>query len=367
MKPRDDAIDGLRGLAILAVLGCHMSKLFSSWNLCEHDFWQGACGAHLLLIISGFAMALVVAKTPDLRAFIIGRLTRVYPVYAVSILISATVVYLLHPPMYGCTWIQVTANLSMCQSWLGQAELDGAIWLTGVLVKFYVLIGVAVYMRLQNRVELVAATYVTIVCLWRVGTELGVDLPSEIGRTINVQHAHLVIAGMILWCIHEYGQSVPRALMFVVCMGLETAGTTMPWGSVIIVCLMIVCFCREHLPLLASRPMRFIGRCSFAVYMLHGVLSYVVIDYFAGSMPLPVVIILCYVIVIVAGESLTQMLGPLTNSLRNRLLPQSSLDRMQAKGLEIEQQLRSQADDLLDELNRANSPADSPRGHVSYH
>ena len=110
MNHRDRAIDGLRGFAVLAVVACHISKLCKVWGISTFEVWAGGCGAHLLLVISGFAMAAVLSRTHGLYEFLFGRFTKIYPTYALSILISAVAITLYHPPTYDVSANQVLAS-----------------------------------------------------------------------------------------------------------------------------------------------------------------------------------------------------------------------------------------------------------------
>lgn len=354
-ESRDRSIDGLRGFAVLSVIACHISELWIRVSATAWHFWHGACGAHLLLIISGFSMASVLANSTDLRTFAIQRFRKVYPIYAISVVISAALIYAFDPPLYTITITQVFTNLTMLQSWLpfGGGDIDGAFWLTGVLLKFYALIGIGVLLQFSKRVDLFVASYLAGLALWRVGVEFGLPLPDAIAGMINVRHAHLFISGMLLWTMYESGLTPTRALAFVVCMGLEVAGTPMPWGSLLIVMLMLVCFCREHLKPLQSKPLCFIGRYSHGIYMLHGVVAYVILKFASAIWPASVVAVQIYAIVILSAVLVTNL---------PRLIPGNRLRRFvdaaasTGEETELEAEIELQANELLAEVDSQLNP-----------
>jgi len=353
-QQRDDRFDGLRALAVLAVVGCHVSKLCMHWGQCRSDFWYGACGAHLLLIASGFAMAIVLDRTTSIRTFIVSRISRVYPVYAFSILLGALLIAVFRPPLYDISIGQVLADLSMCQSWLVQAELDGAHWVTGIMLKFYMLVGIAIALKLQRNIELFAVTYFAGSAVFRVAAMFDFPLPQSVGGMLNVYHAHLFAGGMILWVIWRQGHSTIRTITFVTCMGLEVANSATPFGSTIIVGVMMVCFCRERIPFLNSRPLCHIGRrLSFGTYMLHGPIAYVTMNSLRHSVRSPWLLILAaFAMSLVAAEIISRVVEiPCRDYLRNRYSkPNDACEELSDE--EIGQRLRSEMEELQQEVDR---------------
>lgn len=354
IRTRDDAIDGLRAFAVIAVVLCHLSKLCVHCRLLNSDFWQGACGAHLLLVISGFSMAAVLSRTQEIQSFLLDRVLKIYPIYAMGIVLSALMIVVFQPPEYTITLPQFLASMTMCQSWMGQPEIDGAYWLVGVLLKFYLLIGAAILVGMHGkRVELFAVAYLVGAALWRVNAEYGVELPGILGRLANIQHAHLMVAGMIIWANREYGYNVTRCGAFVCCIGLEAAGTEMPAGSAVIIGLMLVCFAREYIPVIASPAATMLGNSANATYMIHGVLAYTVMKYVGHAVPVEVAIAISLGCALVAGELLTLAVTP-----GRRTAPAAVPELMPARNqfeLDPETVVATQVMELMDEVDQFKS------------
>ncbi len=315
---RDEALEGLRGLAVLAVIFCHISELCIHYDLWESKFWAGACGAHLLLVICGYSMAAMLAQpSSNAISFARKRLLKVYPSYALAIVISGALIILFHPPLYSISISQLLANLTMCQSWLGLPDIDGAYWLTAVLLKFNVLVAVAIAFQLSGkRGEWFAYGYLALILALRLAPTYGVELPGSMGRSFNIQHAHLFIAGMMLWHMQHCGNTSLRTAAFATCVGIESLGASIPWGSFVIVLLMIVVLIRHDLRIFSVKPLVAVGRCSHMIYMLHGVICYVVMKYalMAGS-TVTVAILASYVVVLATSHYLTKCLTSSTQEL----------------------------------------------------
>ena len=322
MDQRDYAIDGLRGFAVAAVVGCHIAKLCACWGQCGEDFFcYGACGAHLILMICGFSMAAVLNQSPGLWKFVVARFSKGYPVYALSLAISAVLIVYGRPPCYSINQAQFVANLTMCQSWLGVPDIDGAYWIVATILKFYVLIGIGVLIGFRNRVQWFAMGYLVVAIVWQVVSRLDLNVPDRIGGALNAQFAHLFIVGMLAWCITAHGPSFLRTLAVMACFGLEAANIKMPMASAIIAGLMLLCCFRNYLPFLKFVGFRAIGRCAHAAYMVHGVVAYVLMKYLFGTMPLPALVVLTFMVVFVAANAVTQFMEPFSDLIYRYYFP----------------------------------------------
>lgn len=78
-------LDGLRGLAILAVVvdqyGATYNDSYPSAPVAPYSFRYGELGVQLFFIISGFLILLMAIDARSARVFIISRFSRIYPTY----------------------------------------------------------------------------------------------------------------------------------------------------------------------------------------------------------------------------------------------------------------------------------------------
>jgi len=103
------AIDALRGVAVLLVLGSHLlfarlgtsTSAFPDWT--HHVMLYGQFGVHLFLVLSGFCIHMQWARSPseniDFVAFWRRRLHRLYPPYFVALCASVAGLFVLHSVM----------------------------------------------------------------------------------------------------------------------------------------------------------------------------------------------------------------------------------------------------------------------------
>jgi peptidoglycan/LPS O-acetylase OafA/YrhL len=171
-------VDGLRFIAISAVLFHHLLSMFlsgsgrspevrtySGWFAAADQSWLvipaycGHFGVNLFFVISGFILALPFAKrafnrkaAPDLKSYYLRRVTRIEPPY----LLSLIVIFLIHWRQWG-EGPRVVPNLiaSLFYShglvYGRESEINGVAWSLEIEIQFYLLTPLLVLMfRLRN-------------------------------------------------------------------------------------------------------------------------------------------------------------------------------------------------------------------------
>ncbi len=203
-------LDGLRLVAALGVLLFHYVSL-------EPDYWGGsagrlaglrACadygwlGVNLFFLISGF----VICSSGWGRRvgdFAVSRAVRIYPAYVFAVLLSATVLRLLHGPRPTLPLPQILANLTMCQALLGVRDLDGPYWTLSRELLFYVCFAVIVWRGLTYR------RAVTFCLLWTLALLIAPAAPGlPAGLFANAQSTPYFAAGITFSLLHRFGPSL---------------------------------------------------------------------------------------------------------------------------------------------------------------
>lgn len=160
-KNRIEYLDGLRGVAILAVVLFHA---YVRWPAALGQgaplsvipmLSEGQMGVYLFFIISGFVILMTLERTPKFPQFLYRRWLRLFP----AMLVVSVIVYATAKPLFperpagipvlrdllpGLTFI----NGSVWERYIfhsPQGLLEGAFWTLFVEVEFYVLFGLAYY------------------------------------------------------------------------------------------------------------------------------------------------------------------------------------------------------------------------------
>ena len=81
------ALDSMRGLAALSVALFHYTYGFNHGDT-NYVFHKGFLGVQFFFILSGFVIFMTVNKKPNLRSFVVGRFTRLYPAYWLSVVLT---------------------------------------------------------------------------------------------------------------------------------------------------------------------------------------------------------------------------------------------------------------------------------------
>lgn len=151
MKLRIDYLDGLRGVAILMVLGYHA---YSRWlEILPYSSGQmniifnyGWLGVHLFFLISGFVIFLTLDKSSNFITFMFKRWLRLFPAMLVAtIIVYVTSRFFSERPSGIPSIISILPGLTFIEpSWwsfvtgINIKPLEGVFWSLYVEFKFYV-------------------------------------------------------------------------------------------------------------------------------------------------------------------------------------------------------------------------------------
>lgn len=201
-------LDGLRGIAALAVVIGHFGATFNQNYIhspqSPYSFPLGEMGVQLFFIISGYVILLTAIKSGSALKFMISRVARLYPTYWFGIII-ATLVYVLYGnPGRHITQLQVLLNTTMMQRFIMVEDVDKVYWTLAVEMQFYLLM--ATYM-LCRRGKIYRRELTIGIIIWSV---LGAILCIVVGVPHNAlskiilwsvlaEHAPLFCLGMVLF------------------------------------------------------------------------------------------------------------------------------------------------------------------------
>ena len=223
---RVEEIDVLRGLAALCVMISHYTwycvKSFQEapFGLELHTIY-GFYAVQLFFIISGFVISLTLEKCSNWRDFAFSRLSRLYPAYWAALTLMVVVERL----AFGETlWVGgYAANLTMLQEFIGFPNLDGVFWSLTVELAFYAIMAIVFATGLLARIEVVAAIWLVVACLWSlVDQYLGFVLPASLPRYLILRHVPFFVAGIMFYRIAVMGRT--RLRVALILAALAAAG-----------------------------------------------------------------------------------------------------------------------------------------------
>jgi peptidoglycan/LPS O-acetylase OafA/YrhL len=297
------ALDGLRFLAALAVVLFHFIGQ-TPWAMIEiwgrpyqtlfpevHRYFAfGRLGVDLFFLISGFVICMSAwGRSP--RDFFISRVTRLYPMYWIAIVVSACVVYAVETPFGRPNPRVLFANFTMLQVPLGVDSLDPVYWTLWPELCFYLSFAVVVWKGLTYQ-------RVVVFCgVWTVATVLtpAAHMPL-LQLLVNPTSAPYFIAGMAFYLMYRYrptpllwgivAMSWLLALHFLLNPhGRNNWDTWSPWRGWLVLVVTVFFLLIAAIALGWTRWIRWrwltvAGSLTFPLYLLHDVIGMTVAHHF---------------------------------------------------------------------------------------
>ncbi|WP_433333528.1 acyltransferase family protein [Spirillospora sp. CA-294931] len=140
-------LDGLRGLAAMVVVFEHsLDVLWPEARLAASPWFDfGRYGVFVFFLVSGYVVPASLERRGSVREFWIGRVFRLYPLWAVAALVGlgfalAGVSWGPPVPLTEHPWVSALAHLTMLQDLLGVPNVVNVFWTLSYEMVFYLLV-----------------------------------------------------------------------------------------------------------------------------------------------------------------------------------------------------------------------------------
>lgn len=282
-------LDALRGLAALVVVLYHLTTFMGDGpglgGPPAVSIWWGEYGVQLFFLISGFVILLSARRTRRPSDFVISRVSHIYPVCWIALTAAIALGVGLAVPGLAIPWRDRLLNYTLVQRFLGAANADPVSWTLQIELQFSVLVLVLLVLTrccLTDRVAVIAASAWTAVSLVVAALArphtLGVE-PQDVEafwkillNLLLVEWGPLFSAGMMLLLARETGRrlpAVPFLLAPVLDAWLVRVTRYALCVAVVVAIFAAVTLPRRPIPLLASRPLLWLGNRSYSLYVAH--------------------------------------------------------------------------------------------------
>ena len=148
---RFSELDGLRGIAALAVVAYHFGypavQNYPRIAPEPYSIPLGELGVQLFFIISGYVILLSAIKSGSALKFGISRFARLYPTYWLALAVAAAVYFLYGNPGRDITVAQTLVNATMMQRFMLVDNVDQVYWTLAIELQFYLLMGLYLALR----------------------------------------------------------------------------------------------------------------------------------------------------------------------------------------------------------------------------
>jgi peptidoglycan/LPS O-acetylase OafA/YrhL len=276
-------LDVLRGLAALAVVLFHYTtkynELYGHSDALTLRFPNGIAGVFLFFIISGFVIFMTLERTKGPADFLVSRFSRLYPVFWVSVVLTYIVVAVFGLPGAEVRPRDAALNLAMFHEWAGIPSVDGVYWTLAVELKFYLLMWAAFCTGLLRRAEAFVGVWLTLAMgAWIAHPYVNPAAFKLFWALLIPEFAHLFAAGIIFYRLKTVGNSAVRHLLIAACMaaqfvvhGWEGLALAAPAFG------LFYLFIWGRLSLITLTPLVYLGTISYALYLTHENIGFVVI------------------------------------------------------------------------------------------
>lgn len=356
-KERLYHLDLIRFISALYVVFFHYAyRGFAKDNLSILQFpfieevsKYGYLGVELFFIISGFVILLSV-RNSNLIDFCISRFTRLYPAYWFCVILTALTMALFGGTIFTVSFGQVIYNLTMFNGFVGIEHVDGVYWSLLVELKFYILIGALLFLKLIKHIR-VFGYFLLIISIVQL------LLPfSQAPKLLQViyyftfpNHSVYFVAGMFFYLIKSEKKILnnipPLIIAYVIAIKyaiLDVTGRNDRYPdifSIDIVTLLITLFfilmflvSINKLNIFNKKLFYYFGILTYPLYLLHQNIGYIIFNNFGNLINKWLLLILVILIMIISAYLISVYIErPLGQYLRTQLKSNHFLLKLKAK------------------------------------
>jgi len=279
-------LDVLRGLAALGVLSYHYTtrytELFSPASPPLFKFPLGMYGVQLFFMISGFVIFMTLGKTKRPLDFIVSRFSRLYPCYWVAIILTFTVIRILHLPGREASLTDAGINFSMLQDWWSVRSVDGVYWTLPIELSFYILMFVFFLTKNLKYIEIWGLAWL-IFMVWssRLLWIVHWHAPGWLKISELLNYGHLFFAGILFYNLKTQGNAWYRHAGLVLCLVVQYMIRVDNIGPMVVGVFFLIfyLFVLGKLSWIVNKPMIYLGTISYSGYLIHQNIGYIIIRY----------------------------------------------------------------------------------------
>jgi peptidoglycan/LPS O-acetylase OafA/YrhL len=287
MKERFKELDALRGVAALLVVFFHFTSGRPEFN---QFFKLGTTGVDLFFIISGFVIIMSLEHVAKGIDFVINRVSRLYPTYWVVVTFTFIIYLFRRGEILLPDVVNYFGNLTMFQFYLRLPNIDGPYWTMIIEMIFYILVLVLFKFKLLKRLNIIGV----LICLITVIlTQFFWSYPmvSFLVRGVPLlQFFPLFFAGTVFYKIYlnkQSGYLMYLIILFcLVCQLLLFSHAGRSWSIIShfqygvmlsTYFLIFILFVNNGLKFIVNKVTLFLGKISYALYLVHQYISLAVI------------------------------------------------------------------------------------------
>ncbi len=275
-------LDSLRGIAALCVVLFHFTygyqKFISHFEIpALLTFRFGFYGVYLFFVLSGFVIYYSITNIRSGKEFIIKRAIRLYPTYWICLITTFIFVYSINnlPESFSVSYKQAFIGLTMLQQLFYTPPIDKSYWTLVPEFFFYFCVFLLIITRTEKNILIIGL-------IWLLFSFIHEHIYhiKYFGLILNLKYAPFFYAGIIFY--HIMAGSTKKGFLYFqlfLCFSLSVSIFNDPLKdgiAVLVIYLLFLLFITKNLGFLNYRPLIFLGQISYAWYLLHQSIGYVI-------------------------------------------------------------------------------------------
>jgi peptidoglycan/LPS O-acetylase OafA/YrhL len=266
---------------------------------------------------------MTIERKNSVREFAIARAARLMPTFVAALLIASVILmFSPMPPLVTPTLPQFVANLTMAPSLFDHAPVDLPYWSLTYELLFYVAIAAAMRLGLLRWIEWLGLAALAVSCVLPATVDFALHRRTSI--MLMVHYSNFFLIGICLFRIHA-GKARPVTYLALACAIAITARgggeqafyapgrLYLPLTAAVAALVWLAT--SRYGKWLAWRPLLFLGRISYPLYLVHVVLGFTIIRFgvdrgwstttgviVAGTSAVALAVVLHYLVEVPGGQ-----------------------------------------------------------------
>lgn len=212
-------LDGLRGIAILAVMGFHFSGdtpvIFGKLAAVYWAFYYGGSGVDLFFVLSGFLITSILLHTKDspqyFRSFYARRVLRIFPLYFLAVALFFYVELPWLESRLGAASPRIHAEQIWYWTYLvnwhdtlgNMLGAMGHFWSLAIEEQFYLVWPLAIWLCSRKRVPMLCIGAIVVSTVLRLAFDLGGAPAEYLHRATFTRLDTLALGGLLAWVAND--------------------------------------------------------------------------------------------------------------------------------------------------------------------